>query len=69
LPDELERVMNAHIYELEAWTRAWYEEAIRMKYIQPPFSPDCTRMGQLRYYFRAGFSPAEAVQASFGTKH
>ncbi len=45
------------------------EAAIRMKYIQPPFMPDCARMDRLRYFFRAGFSPDEAVQACFGTRH
>ncbi|CAE6813319.1 hypothetical protein R69746_08005 [Paraburkholderia aspalathi] len=61
--------MDAYIYELDGWMMAWYKEAVGMEYINSPFLPDCERMDQLSYYFRAGFSPAEAVQACFGAKH
>jgi hypothetical protein len=68
--DKSEYETLAHLRELERWTCAWYDEAVKAGTIGASYSPDITTIDR-RYlcYFRAGLSPTEAALACFGTRH
>jgi hypothetical protein len=59
----------AHLRELERWTCAWYEEAIKAGTIGASYFPDTATIDRLRGYFSAGLSPTEAALACFGNRH
>jgi hypothetical protein len=67
--DEPECETLARLRELERWTCAWYDEAVKAGAIAAAYSPDTEMIDDLRGYFRAGLSPAEAALACFGSRH
>jgi hypothetical protein len=67
--EEPECETRAHIGELEMWTFAWYDEAVKAGAIGAAYSPDTATIDRLRDYFRAGLSPTEAALACFGSWH
>jgi hypothetical protein len=67
--DESECDTLKHMRELERWTFAWYDEAVKAGAIGAAYSPDTATINRLRGYFRAGLSPTEAALACFGSRH
>jgi hypothetical protein len=67
--DESECETLSRLRELERWTRAWYNEAVKAGAIGTAYSPDAATIGRLRCYFRASFSPTDAALACFGSPH
>ncbi len=67
--DEPKRFTLEDVQEFSTWTYAWYDHAIAMNFVHPPYHPDDTTICRLRGYFDAGLSPTEAAEACFGRKH
>jgi hypothetical protein len=69
VPETLEPIVLNDLHKIVEWTQAWYEEAVSANFIHHPYQADAEFMTRLHQYFRAGLTPAEAVQACFGVKH
>jgi hypothetical protein len=60
---------RASLRKLEAWACSWYDEAVEAEFINASYHPDTATLDRLRGYFKAGLSPAEAVDACFRGRH
>jgi hypothetical protein len=67
--DKSEYKTLAYLRELERWTCAWYDEAVKAGMIGASYSPDIATIDRLLCYFRVGLSPTEAAFACFGRRH
>jgi len=69
MPETMDPIALSDVRELVAWTQAWYEEAVAGNFVRHPYEGDSAMLNRLHQYFRAGLTPAEAVQACFSVKH
>jgi hypothetical protein len=60
---------DADFRKIIEWTKAWYEQAVCANFISRLYYPDREVVTRLREYYRAGLTPAEAIQACFGVSH
>ena len=60
---------DADFRKIIEWAKAWYEQAVCANLIRYPYYHDCEVVTRLREYYRAGLTPAEAIQACFGVSH
>jgi hypothetical protein len=54
------------LHKIVDWTHAWYEQALAAKLISYPYQADNAVVTRLRQYYRAGLTPAQAIDAYFG---
>ncbi|MGB8421021.1 hypothetical protein [Paraburkholderia sp.] len=54
---------------LRAWMLAWYDHAVSIGFVRPPFILNDVAAERLEGYFRVGLTPAEGAEAFFGTAH
>ncbi|MFM0207106.1 hypothetical protein PQQ96_06825 [Paraburkholderia sediminicola] len=54
---------------LRAWVLAWYDHAVSVGFVRPPFLLNDVTAKRLEGYFRVGLTPAEGAEAFFGTAH
>jgi hypothetical protein len=54
---------------LRAWISTWYEHALSVGFIRPPYVLDEATAGRLESYYRLGLTPSESVGVMFGTLH
>ncbi|MEM5297244.1 hypothetical protein VSR82_23295 [Burkholderia sp. JPY481] len=62
-------VLSAREIELRAWISRWYDHAVAVGLVRPPFLLDDAKATRLEAYFAAGLTPEEAAQLFFGTVH
>ncbi|CAB3810374.1 hypothetical protein LMG28614_07263 [Paraburkholderia ultramafica] len=57
------------VIELRAWMNAWFDHAVSVGFICPPFIL-CEAMAErLEGYFKVGLTPEESADALFGVTH
>ncbi|WP_434115223.1 hypothetical protein [Paraburkholderia caffeinilytica] len=61
--------LSRHETELRAWMSGWYDHAVTLGFIRPPFILDDATALRLEGYFNVGLTPADAVSAIFGVVH
>ncbi|MFM0607733.1 hypothetical protein PQR05_24710 [Paraburkholderia sediminicola] len=61
--------LSRHETELRAWMSGWYDHAVSLGFIRPPFILDDATALRLEGYFNVGLAPADAVSAIFGVVH
>lgn len=54
---------------LRAWMLAWYDHAVSVGFLSPPFTLNDVTAERLEGYFRVGLTPAEGAEAFFGVAH
>ncbi|MFL9982411.1 hypothetical protein [Paraburkholderia sediminicola] len=54
---------------LHAWMLAWYDHAVSVGFLHPPFILNDVTAERLEGYFRVGLTPAEGAEAFFGVAH
>ncbi|KAE8760487.1 MULTISPECIES: hypothetical protein [Paraburkholderia] len=54
---------------LRAWMLAWYDHAVSVGFLHPPFTLNDGMAERLEGYFRVGLTPAEGAEAFFGVAH
>ncbi|MDB5837884.1 MAG: hypothetical protein JWR14_7714 [Caballeronia sp.] len=54
---------------LRAWISMWYEHALSVGFIRPPYVLDEATSGRLESYYRLGLTPSESAGVMFGTLH
>ncbi|WP_454862489.1 hypothetical protein [Paraburkholderia fungorum] len=64
--DDMSEAEQAMLYE---WSRTAIDEAFAANLVAMPFRPTAAFYDQITGYYRAGLTPAEAVQAAFGVHH
>jgi len=57
------------VAELRTWITAWYEHALSVGFIRPPYVLDETTAERLESYYRFGLTPSEGAGVMFGTLH
>ncbi|MFM0088871.1 hypothetical protein PQR46_18330 [Paraburkholderia sediminicola] len=67
--DKFNQPTPEYVRDLDAWTRAWLEEAAAAGFIRMPYRLDAKTGKLIQDYFLAGLCPAEAAEACFGRKH
>ena len=55
--------------KIEQWTRAAFDYAVADGLISPPWQPSDWMYGYLLDLYVIGFTPSEAAQAAFATRH
>jgi hypothetical protein len=66
--DKFNQLTPEYVRDLDAWTRAWFEEAVAAGFIRVPYHPDAATVELIQGYFVSGLRPAEAAEACFGRK-
>jgi hypothetical protein len=64
-----EEALPQAVVELRAWMSQWYDHAVAVGFVRPPFVLDDSKAERLEGYFAVGLTPAEGAQAFFGTTH
>jgi hypothetical protein len=54
---------------LRAWISMWYEHALSVGFIRPPYVLDEATSGRLESYYWLGLTPSESAGVMFGTLH
>lgn len=54
---------------LRAWMLAWYDHAVSIGFVRPPFILNDVAAKRLEGYFSVGLTPAEGAEAFFGPAH
>jgi len=54
---------------LRTWISAWYEHALSVGFIRPPYVLDEATAGRLESYYRLGLTPSDSAGVMFGTLH
>jgi hypothetical protein len=62
-------VLPQYVVELREWMSDWYDHAVAVGFIEPPFLLDDSNAERLEGYFVVGLTPAEGAQAFFGVIH
>jgi hypothetical protein len=60
-------VLPMDVAELRSWINAWYEHALWVGFIRPPYVLDEVTAGRLESYYRLGLTPLEGADVMFGT--
>lgn len=55
--------------KIEEWARVAFDYAVADGFVTPPWRPSDRMYGYLFDLYLIGFTPAEAAQASFATRH
>ncbi|RDK01000.1 hypothetical protein [Paraburkholderia lacunae] len=55
--------------ELRAWMLAWYDHAVSVGFVRPPFTLSDATAERLEGYFKVGLTPVEGAEAFFGIVH
>lgn len=55
--------------ELRAWMLAWYDHAVSVGFVRPPFTLSDATAERLEGYFKVGLTPVEGAEAVFGVTH
>jgi hypothetical protein len=69
VPETLDPIAYDDQHKVVEWTKAWYEQALAANLVSFPFQADNDVVTRLHQYYRAGLTPSEAIEASFGVKH
>jgi hypothetical protein len=62
-------VLSESEARLRDWMSRWYDHAVAVGLVRPPWRLDDARAARLEGYFIAGLTPEEGAQAFFGTVH
>lgn len=55
--------------KIEEWTRSAFDYAVADGFVTPPWRPSDWMYGHLLDLYLIGFTPSEAAQAAFATRH
>ncbi|MEX3960436.1 hypothetical protein [Trinickia sp. EG282A] len=66
MPETQHRIAVDELHKIVEWTSAWYEQARAANFVSYPYQADNAVVARLRQYYRAGLTPAQAVEAYFG---
>jgi hypothetical protein len=55
------------VAELRTWINAWYEHALWVGFIRPPYVLDEVTTGRLENYYRLGLTASEGAGVMFRT--
>ncbi len=55
--------------DLRAWMSAWYDHAVGVGFVLPPFILSDATAARLEGYFKVGLTPVEGAEAFFGVTH
>jgi hypothetical protein len=55
--------------ELRTWMLAWYDHAVSVGFVRPPFTLSDATAERLEGYFKVGLTPVEGAEAFFGVVH
>ncbi|HEV3423827.1 MAG TPA: hypothetical protein VG105_08605 [Paraburkholderia sp.] len=58
-----------YVTDLRAWISAWFDHAVSVGFIRPPFILDETIADRLEGYFKVGLTPVEGADVFFGVMH
>jgi len=61
--------LSQYVTDLRAWINAWYDHAVKVGFIQPPFMLDEEIADRLEGYFKVGLTPVEGADVFFGMVH
>lgn len=61
--------LSQYVTDLRAWMTAWYEHAVKVGFIRPPFTLDEAIADRLEGYFKVGLTPVEGADVIFGVTH
>jgi hypothetical protein len=61
--------ISEHEANLRAWMSAWFDHAVAVGFIQPPFVLKDEAAAKLEGYYSVGLTPSEGATAFFGKPH
>lgn len=67
--DEPEFLTPAYLRELEVWVCAWYNKVIAAIFLRHPYHLDEKTVESLQRYYHARYSPTEAAEVGFESRH
>lgn len=69
MADDESNGLPQYVTDLRAWMTAWYEHAVKVGFIRPPFALDEAIAERLEGYFKVGLTPVEGADVIFGVTH
>jgi len=60
---------SEHEANLRAWMSAWFDHAVAVGFVRPPFVLKDEAAAKLEGYYSVGLTPSEGATAFFGKPH